>query len=124
MARDGKVDIFENDIPEQLLGILLRDHTTGRNIFWACDDYEALGKGYAFGDTIELAAITGDNSNVIMPRVMKDKSLKKKRAKERDAASTAPSRRTAAMTGRLATSHCALQRARHGRTTSARTASR
>lgn len=83
MARDGKVDIFENDIPEQLLGILLRDHTTGRNIFWACDDYEALGKGYAFGDTIELAAITGDNSNVIMPRVMKDKSLKKKRAKEK-----------------------------------------
>ena len=30
----------------EVLPILLRDHTTGRNIFWATHDYEALGSPY------------------------------------------------------------------------------
>ena len=43
------IDIRENDLLElspEVLATLLRDHTTGRNIFWATHDYEALGSGY------------------------------------------------------------------------------
>ena len=47
----NKVDILENDILQRypdVLAELLRDHTTGRNIFWATKHPEVLsgqGKG-------------------------------------------------------------------------------
>ena len=49
--RSSCVDIRENDLLElsrDVLDALLRDHTTGRNIFWATHDYEALGSGYNY----------------------------------------------------------------------------
>ena len=45
---DG-VDISENDLRErypEVLATLLRDHTTGKNIFWATDNYAELGEAY------------------------------------------------------------------------------
>lgn len=42
-----EIDIKENEILEKyddVLQILLRDHTTQKNIFWATDNYEYLGK--------------------------------------------------------------------------------
>ena len=39
------IDIRENylqEISPEVLATLLRDHTTGRNIFWATQDYEAF----------------------------------------------------------------------------------
>ena len=44
------IDILENDILEkypEVLDTLLRDHTTQKNIFWATNNYEHLGK-YSF----------------------------------------------------------------------------
>lgn len=41
-----KIDILENEILEfskEILDILLSDHTTKRNIFWATNNYEHLG---------------------------------------------------------------------------------
>ena len=79
------IDILENEIIEQLPGvldILLRDQTTGKNIFWATDNYEHLGEAYSFAAQILPESITGENGNVIMPRVYKDKVLQKSRAKE------------------------------------------
>lgn len=38
-----EVDILENDIGEQypeVLELLLRDHTTQKNIFWATNNYQ------------------------------------------------------------------------------------
>ena len=32
-------DILEWDIPEEVLAVLLKDRTTGRNLIWAADDY-------------------------------------------------------------------------------------
>jgi hypothetical protein len=77
--------IKENEIIEQypeLLGNLLKDHTTQKHIFWATDNYEHLGEAYHFDAEILPELITGDHGNVIMPRVHKDKILQQARSKE------------------------------------------
>lgn len=79
------IDILENEIAEQypeVLEILLRDHTTQKNIFWATDNYRHLGKEYEFNAHILPESITGENGNIIMPRVHKDRVLQQTRSKE------------------------------------------
>ncbi len=69
-----KVDILENNIREMskpLLDILLKDHTTGKNIIWATRDYQSLGVGYSETNEIVPCLITGLNSKVIQPRITK-----------------------------------------------------
>ena len=39
-------DILEWSIPEEVLAVLLKDRSTGRNLIWATDDYAARGKGF------------------------------------------------------------------------------
>ena len=78
------VDVSENDLRTQfpeVLEVLLRDHTTGENIFWATDDYKALGTGYGWHDPICASLITGDRGKVIMPRVKKDRQLQTARVR-------------------------------------------
>lgn len=89
------VDILETDVVKDwgkdVMEILLTDRsvTAAKNdgkthhIFWATNDYEERGSGYGFFDEISIDSITGDNSNVIMPRVLKRKALQKKRVKEK-----------------------------------------
>jgi hypothetical protein len=80
------IDIMENDILTKypdLLEILLLDHTTGQNIFWATDNYQEYGESYEFEKPILSKLITGENGNIIMPRVKKTKELQKSRSKER-----------------------------------------
>ena len=84
MVMQAEVDILENDIREQypeVLDILLRDHTTQKNIFWATDNYQELGTDYQFSSPILPELITGSNGNVIMPRVKKDKELQQSRSR-------------------------------------------
>ena len=79
------IDILENEIIEQypeVLNILLCDHTTQKNIFWATDNYSHLGESYNFNSQILSELITGDYGNIIMPRVHKDKVLQLSRSKE------------------------------------------
>ncbi len=79
------IDILENELIEKypdILGILLRDQTTQKNIFWATDNYENLGESYRFNSEISPELITGEKGNVIMPRVHKDKILQLSRSKE------------------------------------------
>lgn len=79
------IDILENELVAQypdVLEILLRDHTTQKNIFWATNNYEHLGAPYNFDAHILPELITGDNGNIIMPRVHKDKVLQLSRSKE------------------------------------------
>ena len=83
-------DILENSILQDspgLLSTLLKDHTTSRgdavcNIFWATSDYEHLGKGYGYHDPILPELITGDNGQVIMPRVLKHKDTQSARVRD------------------------------------------
>lgn len=79
------IDIQENELIEkypQVLDTLLIDQTTKRNIFWATDNYEHLGKFYCYSDSILPNLITGDYGSIIMPRVHKDKLLQVTRSKE------------------------------------------
>ncbi len=83
--KQAEIDILENDILEkypEVLGILLRDHTTQKNIFWATDNYKELGKHYQFLSPILTEWITGENGHIIMPRVKKDKNLQQLRVRE------------------------------------------
>jgi hypothetical protein len=59
----------------------LRDHTTQKNIFWATDNYQELGREYNFTSEILPELITGINGHVIMPRVKKDKELQQSRVR-------------------------------------------
>lgn len=68
------IDTSENELlcqSEEILTELLRDHTTGGNIFWATDDYASLGEAYSYNAPITIPCITGDNGLVIVPRVLK-----------------------------------------------------
>jgi hypothetical protein len=79
------IDILENELIEkypEVLGTLLRDRTTQKNIFWATDNYEHFGDSYKFNSEILAELITGEKGNVIMPRVHKDKILQLSRSKE------------------------------------------
>ena len=79
------IDILENELWQQMpevLRELLRDHTTGRNIFWATGDYEHLGDGYCWKDEIKPERITGEHGSMVMPRVLKSKEQQTDRSKE------------------------------------------
>ena len=71
------IDIREDDLlalSAEVLDTLLRDHTTGRNIFWATHDYEALGPDYDYHSEILPHLITGEYGMVIRPRVLNRKN--------------------------------------------------
>lgn len=79
------VDILEDNILRRytnVLHTLLLDQTTGKNIFWATNNYENLGEEYNFYSSIRIELITGSKGKIIMPRVLKNRSLQKTRVKE------------------------------------------
>jgi hypothetical protein len=70
------VDVKENalaTLDPKILRILLKDKTTRQNIIWATDDYVGLGEQYASDQQITVSSITGENGNVIRPRIEKTK---------------------------------------------------
>lgn len=77
------IDILEDQLPVELLDVLLKDQTTGANIFWATSDYESHGVGFGFSDEITPTKVTGVNGRIIMPRVLKNQEVKKKRTREK-----------------------------------------
>ena len=70
------------ELSPEVLKILLCDHTTGKNIFWATHDYEALGSEYDYHSQILPELITGEHGMVIRPRVLKSKEQQTDRAKD------------------------------------------
>lgn len=79
------IDMLENELVEKypkVLDSLLFDHTTGKNIIWATDNYEHLGDSYSYHSQIYSALIIGDYGSIIMPRVHKDKIRQINRSKE------------------------------------------
>ena len=40
------LDILEWNVPEEVLAVLLKDRSSGRNLIWATDDYAARAKGF------------------------------------------------------------------------------
>ena len=79
------IDINETEVLKQypeVLEMLLKDHTTQLNIYWATDSYADRGKGYQFKDAITIDRITGDNGMIIRPRSVKSKDEQTKRSKD------------------------------------------
>ena len=79
------IDIREDglsDISPEVLATLLRDHTTGKNIFWATHDNEALGSEFDYHSKILPKLITGEHGMVIRPRVLKSKENQTDRIKD------------------------------------------
>lgn len=104
----GDVDISEQDIYDyapEVLDQLLIDHTMSakvrkeaddftryKNIFWATNDYDGVVKddagnvvkeGYRYDDEIKPENITGCHQRIVMPRVLKEKSLQVARSKDK-----------------------------------------
>ena len=96
-------DILENNLLQfspRVLKELLKDHSATRskltpeqvangeqvNIFWATDIYEQrYGKdcGYNYYDPITIEKITGENGQVVQPRVNKSRDEQVKRSRDR-----------------------------------------
>lgn len=67
---------------EQILSILLLDHTTNKNILWAIEDY--ANKGISSKSQIQLSQVLGANPKVkIESRTQKKKSLQSNRTKQK-----------------------------------------
>ncbi len=64
----------------EVLDLLLRDRTTGGNIFWATNDYRKLGGRYGYSSPILPELITGKNATVIRPRIFKSREEQSARA--------------------------------------------
>lgn len=84
------INVLENrlySIPLQVLELLLIDQTktkqsgTPQRIFWATSDYERLGPEFAYDQPITPELITGKNSQVIRPRVLKDQEEQNNRSR-------------------------------------------
>ena len=63
------------------LNILLKDKTTKKNIIWATKSYESFGIQYSDDKQITVEAITGFNSIMIQPRIMKAMEQQQERTK-------------------------------------------
>ena len=80
------IDVKENYIYRldiELLGILLKDRSSGKNIIWATDNYASRGCGYQSYDYITVQSVTGYNGNVVKPRVEKSKREQTERIKQK-----------------------------------------
>lgn len=83
---NNRVDVKENEIyrlDNELLAILLQDHSSKKNIIWATDNYSSRGYGYSFHDQISSQAITGYNGDIIKPRVEKSRREQAERIRQK-----------------------------------------
>jgi hypothetical protein len=85
MVSKYDIDIKENILRKKgdLLGILLADRTTKKNIIWATDSYENLGKEFASTKPIKTNLVTGQYSLLIQPRAAKSIEEQRRRTKDR-----------------------------------------
>ena len=82
-AGSGFIESFDSRYPTRILETLLSDRTTGCNIIWADNEYEALGDGYMGDDEIAVEKITGLSSGVIKPRIAKEQEHQSQRTRTR-----------------------------------------
>ena len=68
---------------ESLLSLLLKDHTTGKNIRWGTDNYINHGYSFRYDQEIKVDLITGWYDGVIRPRADKDIDVQLERQRNR-----------------------------------------
>lgn len=79
------IDVLENTLRRRgtLLDILLIDRTTKKNIIWATDSYEKLGKEFSVQNRIAPALVTGKYGLLIQPRAAKSLIEQRQRTKDK-----------------------------------------
>lgn len=84
-ASTYNIDILENVLRKKgpLLDVLLFDRTTKKNIIWATDSYESLGKVYGAKMRIFPDLVTGEYGLLIQPRAAKSLDEQRRRTKEK-----------------------------------------
>lgn len=86
MVLEKQVDIRENEIMElddDLLSILLKDRSSGKNIIWATDNYAMRGSNYESHMPMTVKLISGRFGKVIRPRIDKSQKEQKHRVKDK-----------------------------------------
>ena len=86
MPKVEKIDVKENKIfkiDPIIFNLLLKDHTTGKNIIWATDNYLKNGVSYCFDRQIFDYLVTGKNGELIKPRIKKTKSEQENRIRNK-----------------------------------------
>ncbi len=86
MSEQPDIDIKENYIQcldDELLSILLKDRSSGKNIIWATDVYAEKGSSYDSQEPITVKLITGRFGKVIRPRTDKSKKEQQIRIKDK-----------------------------------------
>lgn len=80
-----EIDILESVLRKKgvLLDILLTDRTTKRNIIWATDSYEHLGKEFAPKQYVLPDLVTGKYRLLIQPRAAKSLEEQRRRTKDK-----------------------------------------
>ena len=80
-------DILESEIPRDVLDILLKDRTTGKNILWMTDSYEHLESTFdikmGVHDLIDADTISRPGNKIIRPRVDKSKEEQRERVQKK-----------------------------------------
>lgn len=67
-----------------VIDLLLIDRTTGANITWAVDAYEkSHGAGFGFSDEMRLEQVTGENADMVKPRIAKSAAARAGRTKDK-----------------------------------------
>jgi hypothetical protein len=85
MVLKKDIDISENSLRsrDDLLNILLKDHTTKKNIIWATDSYLSRGKEFAPKKQMYPELVTGLYGKLIQPRAVKSLEEQKQRTKDK-----------------------------------------
>ena len=86
MSGQPDIDIRENYIKcldAELLSILLKDRSSGKNIIWATDIYASKGASYDSPEAITVKLITGRFGKIIRPRIDKSQEEQKIRIKDK-----------------------------------------
>ena len=86
MPEEHEIDIKENyikQLDDELLSILLKDRSSGKNIIWATDIYADKGEPYDSQQPITVNLITGRFGKVIRPRIDKSKKEQQHRIKDK-----------------------------------------
>ena len=79
-------DVKENNIltiDYELLEILLKDRSSGKNIVWGTDNYSSHGTGFHANDYMCVEKVTGLYGELIKPRVKKTKEEQNIRIREK-----------------------------------------
>jgi hypothetical protein len=79
------IDIKESTLRQRggLLGVLLADRTTKKNIIWATDSYKEFGKKFLSKKHITPVLVTGKYGELIQPRAAKSLNEQRRRTKEK-----------------------------------------